>query len=78
VVATAAVPVSPGRLRFAVTPWGEIHVDGKRLGVTPPLTELKLAAGKHVVEIRNTTFAPHRETVELAAGATLRIKHRFQ
>lgn len=76
-VATAAVPASPGRLRFAVTPWGEIHVDGKRLGVTPPLTELKLAAGKHVVEIRNTTFAPHRETVELPAGGTLRIKHRF-
>ena len=40
--------------------------------------ELRLPPGKHVIEIRNTTFAPYRETIEVAASGVLRIKHKFQ
>ena len=67
-----------GRLGFAVSPWGEIYVDGRKRGITPPMTELRLPAGRYKVEIRNTNFAPHAQTIELAADATLRIKHKFR
>ena len=67
-----------GRLAFAVTPWGEVYVDGRRRGISPPLQEIKLSPGKHVVEIRNTTFRRHSQTVELDADASVRIKHKFQ
>jgi len=80
-VAVARVPLTlphAGRLALAVTPWGEIYVDGKRRGISPPLTEIKLTPGKHVVEIRNTTFKRHSQTVDLAADASVRIKHKFQ
>jgi len=72
----ATIPMA--RLALAVTPWGEVYVDGKRRGVTPPMAEIQLAPGKHAIEIRNTTFQPYRRTVELVAGGRLKIKHKFQ
>jgi hypothetical protein len=86
-----AVPVAPppasrkppapphtARLAFAITPWGEVYVDGRRRGVSPPLREIKLSPGKHVVEIRNSKFKRHSQTVTLVADASMRIKHKFQ
>jgi eukaryotic-like serine/threonine-protein kinase len=73
-----AAPAHAGRLAFAVTPWGEVYVDGRRRGISPPLRELKLSPGKHVVEIRNTNFKRHSQTIVLAADASVRIKHKFQ
>ncbi|HUH94189.1 MAG TPA: serine/threonine-protein kinase [Casimicrobiaceae bacterium] len=67
-----------GRLLLAVSPWGEIYVDGRRRGASPPLTELRLAAGRHTVEIRNSSFAPYAQTVELDTEATVKIKHKFR
>jgi serine/threonine-protein kinase len=84
------VPVPPGaastavdaralaKLNLAISPWGEVFVDGKRRGVTPPLTEIRLPPGRYDVEIRNSSFPVHRETVELFADAPLRIRHKFQ
>ncbi len=66
------------RLQLAVTPWGEIYVDGKSEGTSPPLREIRLPPGRHVVEIRNANFPPHRETVTLTARGSARIRHRFQ
>ena len=65
-------------LGIAVAPWGEVYVNGKKMGVSPPLTELKLAPGKYVVEIRNTTFPAYRETIELVTQNSIRIRHKFQ
>ena len=67
-----------GTLALAVTPWGEIFVDGKREGVSPPLSELKLAAGRHSVEIRNPGFSTYSQTIEIKPEATQRIKHKFK
>ncbi len=70
-------PKSTARLALAVSPWGEVYVDGQRRGISPPLKELKLAPGKYTVEIRNTNFERYRETVELKADASLKIRHKF-
>ncbi len=66
------------RVALAVTPWGEVYVDGRKRGISPPLAEIRIAPGKHTVEIRNTTFQPYATTVDLAAEASLKIKHKFQ
>lgn len=71
-------PVGVGRVRLAVAPWGEVYVDGKSAGVSPPLNEIKLAAGQHSIEIRNGKFAPHRQTVDVVGDDSLRIKHKFE
>lgn len=67
-----------GWVRLAISPWGEVHVDGKMLGVSPPLNEILLPAGKHRIEIRNGSFPPYRQTIDLAGAASLRIKYKFE
>ena len=76
--APAAKPVAMARVSFAVTPWGEVYIDGRKTGITPPLNEIRLPPGKHTIEIRNTTFQPHRQTVDLHAGRSVRIKYKFE
>jgi adenylate/guanylate cyclase family protein/PEGA domain-containing protein len=78
---SAQAPASsalPGVVAFAITPWGEVIVDGKSLGVSPPLQELRLAPGRHRIEVRNTSFTPHLQVVEVKSGERIRIRHRFQ
>jgi hypothetical protein len=78
---TAQAPVSPplpGIVAFAITPWGEVIVDGKSAGVSPPLQQLQLAPGRHRIEVRNTSFTPHVQIVEVKSAERIRIRHRFQ
>ena len=65
-------------VKLAITPWGEIYVDGKKRGVSPPLHDVGIAAGKHQIEVRNPSFASHIKTVDVKAGDQIRIKHKFQ
>jgi hypothetical protein len=65
-------------LHIAVSPWGEVFVDGESAGVCPPLTMLKLAPGKHTVEIRNQAFEPYRVEVNPEPGESLKIRYRFR
>ena len=64
-------------MSFAIAPWGEVHIDGKMQGVSPPLQELELSPGKHRIEIRNSGFTSHVVTVNAKPGEKLRIKHKF-
>ncbi|MCS6944542.1 MAG: protein kinase [Sutterellaceae bacterium] len=79
----AQVPVSPtgpayGVLIFEVSPWGEVLVDNKPVGVAPPLSEVKLPIGRHTIEIRHGDRPTVAATVEVEAGKPLRIRHRFE
>jgi len=76
---TPAAPAaaSAGRLELAVLPWGEVLIDGKSRGVSPPLRTLEIPPGSHTIELRNSTFPSHVEKIELKAGEAVRIRHRF-
>jgi class 3 adenylate cyclase len=67
-----------GRIELAVLPWGEVLVDGKSRGVSPPLRVLDIPAGSHTIELRNSTFPSHVEKVNVKAGEAIRIRHRFR
>jgi class 3 adenylate cyclase len=67
-----------GRLELAVAPWGEVLVDGRRRGISPPLRVLDLPPGTHTVEIRNSTFPAHVARVEVKPGEAVKIQHRFR
>ncbi len=64
-------------LLFRIMPWGEVYVDGKKRGVSPPLKSLEVKAGKHQIEIRNTTLPSHSQTVETHPGEHVIIEHEF-
>jgi class 3 adenylate cyclase len=75
---TVAAAVVPATITIAVAPWGEVHVDGKLQGVSPPLQELQLPPGKHRIELRNTGAKPHVINVDAKPGQRIRIKHKFK
>jgi hypothetical protein len=66
-----------GLVMLAISPWGEVFVDGKSAGVSPPMAELELAPGKHRIEIRNGAFKPYQTDVDLGPNETTRVKHKF-
>jgi hypothetical protein len=70
-------PPQTGKVVLAVSPWGEVYIDGKLRGTTPPLAELELPPGRHRIEIRNSAQLPFHTFVELQAGDTQRIRHTF-
>jgi class 3 adenylate cyclase len=80
----AAPPAAPapapaaGVIQLSILPWGEVFVDGKSRGVSPPLRSIELPPGTHTVEVRNTTFPVHSQRVEVRSGEPVRIRHQFR
>ena len=67
-----------GLVTFGIQPWGEVFVNGKSIGVSPPLKQTRLAPGKYKIEIKNSTFAPLSTSIEVKSKEESPIKHRFQ
>jgi len=70
--------VPPATLVFAVQPWGEIFVNGKSRGVSPPMKSIKLDPGKYKIEVRNSTFPAYSENYDLKARDEITVRHKFQ
>jgi hypothetical protein len=68
----------PAVVSLVVAPWGEIYLDGKKQGVSPPLLELQVVAGTHKLEIRNSTFPAFKQEIKAKPGAKITIRHRFK
>ena len=64
-------------VNLVVLPWGEVYLDGRMQGVSPPLIELQVAPGKHEIEIRNANFPVYKQTVHAKVGEKIKINHTF-
>ncbi len=73
----AAAPAAKSIIGLAVSPWGEVLINGRRAGVSPPLTMVEVDSGRVTIEVRNGESAPFTQTLDLAPGEEVRIKHRF-
>ena len=73
-----AKPAGPmASISLAVAPWGEVYVDGKKQGVSPPLDALSVTPGDHDIEIRNSSFAPYTLSIQVKADEQMKIRHKF-
>jgi len=72
-----AKPVAMATVGIAVAPWGEVYLDGKKQGVSPPLDALHVTPGEHAIEFRNTTFPPYTLSIQVKAGEQMKIRHKF-
>ena len=70
-------PGGTARLIIAVSPRGELYIDGKHHGTTPPITMLILEPGTHRIEIRNGSRNPYLRNMAVQAGEQWRIRHDF-
>jgi eukaryotic-like serine/threonine-protein kinase len=75
--ATTAAPAATGTLRLAISPWGEVSVDGRPVGTTPPLNQLQLPVGRHTITLSNGDLPDVTRVVELRADESITLRHRF-
>jgi serine/threonine-protein kinase len=76
--AAATAPISNlGTVAVAVSPWGEVFINGTPKGISPPVSLITLPAGHYSVEIRNGDSDPYRATIEVRPDDTTHIRHRF-
>jgi len=68
---------APAVVSLVVQPWGEIYLDGRMQGVSPPLLELQVVAGKHEIKIRNTKFPVYTQVIRVKSGQKIKIRHTF-
>jgi hypothetical protein len=73
-----AVPPAGPIVTLAISPWGEVYVDGEKRGVSPPLRTVKVTPGRHKIEIRNAGLPSHTETIDAKSDSKITIKHRFK
>lgn len=71
------VAKSTGTLFLAISPWGRVSVNGRSVGVAPPLTQLTLPVGKHTVTIKNDESPAFSQTVQVEAGQGVSVSHAF-
>ncbi|RYF32096.1 MAG: PEGA domain-containing protein [Comamonadaceae bacterium] len=64
-------------VQLRVSPWANVTLNGKRLGVTPPITELKLPPGSHSIDFSNPGFETVRKTLHVESDQTITITHDF-
>ena len=72
-----AAPPLQGLVQLAVSPWGQIEVDGQAAGATPPLSRLSLNEGNHTITVRNADFPAYTVQVQVSADKPVTIRHRF-
>ncbi|MFZ2333996.1 MAG: adenylate/guanylate cyclase domain-containing protein [Sideroxyarcus sp.] len=68
---------APAVLNLVIVPWGEVYLDGRMQGVSPPLMELQVLAGKHEIKIRNTTFPAFTQIIKVKSGEKIKIRYNF-
>jgi PEGA domain len=67
----------PAVVALAITPGGEVLVDGQVRGMTPPLKALELAPGRHTIVVRTGEHAPLTTQVDLGPGERYALRHDF-
>ena len=73
----AARAKRPGAIALAITPWGEVRVDGEAKGRSPPLKRVEVSPGKHTIELRHPQNAPLTLELEVSPGEELTVRHTF-
>jgi class 3 adenylate cyclase len=70
-------PVRPAVIHLAITPRGDVYIDGMLQGSSPPLTEIEVYPGPHTIEVRNAANPPLRLELRLGSGEEMTITHSF-
>jgi len=80
--ATATSPstgaAASGTVVFRIEPWGEILIDNKPIGVSPPLLQISLAAGPHQIEVRHGDDKPWIQRIEVEPAIPVPVEHSFR
>lgn len=77
-VAAKPAPPAKGTVALDIRPWGEVYVNGRKQGVSPPLKSLSLAPGSHRIVIKNAGLPEFSTTIRVRSGKTASVSHEFK
>jgi hypothetical protein len=69
---------TPVTVSVSIRPWGEVFVNGRSHGVSPPLNRLTLPPGKYAITVRNKAGPDYHQTLVVTAGRSAAISHTFE
>ncbi|RSZ60378.1 serine/threonine protein kinase [Massilia atriviolacea] len=70
--------LKPVQVALRISPWGEVYVNGKKRGVSPPMKSLQLIPGDYRIEVRNGSLTAHRVQLRVTADAAVPdVVHAF-
>ncbi len=67
----------PAWLVLAVKPWGEVYVDGRKIGITPPLKRFEVVPGRRQITVTNSSLPSYRVQVTLDPEEQMTVAHDF-
>ncbi len=73
----AAVPATAAPVLFTIQPWGEVFIDGKAIGVAPPLNRVELPGGHHHIEVRHAPYPAWQTEIDIQGPAPIAVEHGF-
>lgn len=75
--ATQQATTNTVAVQLSIFPWGDVYVNNRRQGASPPLKSLNLRPGRYQIQVRNGELPPYNTTLEVSEGSELTIRHRF-
>lgn len=70
-------PARSGMVVLAVKPWGEVFIDGRQIGITPPLKVFDLPIGRHRITITNSSLPIYQQELDVKAETMIKVVHDF-
>ena len=70
-------PPKPALIHLEITPRGDVFIDGVLRGASPPLKEIEIDPGPHIIEVRNKPSPPLRLELTVGSGDEMTIRHSF-
>ena len=72
------VHLAPGKVILRVSPWAEVFVSGKSVGITPPLAPLLLPPGRQTLLLKNPELGVTRTlTLDVPSGGELTVRENL-
>lgn len=66
-----------GAVDLAIKPWGRVSVDGRSLGVAPPLRRISLPVGKHVLVLSHPNGDSLVKEITVVESGVVEVAHDF-
>lgn len=61
-------------VKISVKPWGDVRIDGKKVGVSPPLRRFQLPEGIHEIRILNPAYPDYVKEINVRSTNKKRIE----
>lgn len=67
-----------GTLNLDIRPWGNVSINGRGYGASPPRNSIRLAPGTYNVVVTNGDLPAYRTTVTIESGGRAGLSHLFE